>query len=455
MSDARSEQQKNLQDGMKAVSGRGDPKIGIEEFMSVAERFGISEPGLLGIRAVLEREQSGEGPFLANYYSGLSETKVEAFQRNARDLFGSEYAIATSSGTGALHAAFVAAGVGPGTEVICPAIGFMATAAAVMQAKGVPIFCDVDTSLGIDPTQIESHITDRTVAIAPTHVMGSVCDMDGVMNIAERHSLSVVEDAAQSSGATYRGSHVGTIGDIGAFSISAYKISGGGEGGLLLTSDEGLWNRASQLVETGGLWRPDRFAPPRFDGELFAGTNYRMSELEAAIDVEQLKKLRSTVERFRSTKRSILERLSTYREIVPQYLNDPEGEVGYLLRFYPESFELGAEIVKDLTDRGVEASTRGPNAGPDWHLYSYMYPVILNPVDNCAAGCPIYRDRGGVAKYARGDCPTADDLFDRLVTVKLNQWYSDEECAIVANLLETVFQDHCTADDSATPWLDR
>ena len=452
MPDARNVQKKNLQDSMKAVSGSGDPKIGIEEFISVAERFGISEQGLRDIRVVLEREQPGEGPYLANYYSGLPETKVEAFERTARELFESKYAIGTSSGTGALHAAFVAAGVGPGTEVICPAIGFMATAAAVMMAKGVPIFCDVDASLGIDPAQIENHITDRTVAIAPTHVMGSVCDMESVVKIAQKHSLLVVEDAAQSAGATCNGKYVGTIGDIGAFSISAYKISGGGEGGLVVTSNEDLWNRANQLIEAGGLWRPDRFAPPRFDGELFAGTNYRMSELEAAIDVELLKKLRATVDRFRSVKRAIVERLSTYREIVPQYVNDPAGEVGYLIRFYPESFELGAEIVSSLKERGLEANTRGQGAGPDWHIYSYMYPIIHNPADNCAAGCPIYRERGGAVSYSRGDCPTADDLFDRLVSVPLKQWYSKDECTTITDILETTLQEHCTVDASATPW---
>ena len=135
-----------------------------------------------------------------------------------------------------------------------------------MQANGVPVFCDVDRSLGIDPNKIEARVTERTVAVAPTHVMGSVCDMDGVMSVAKKHGLCVVEDAAQSSGATFGGRYGGVIGDLGAFSISSYKISGGGEGGLLLTSDERLWERASQLVETGGLWRPDRFGPPRYDG---------------------------------------------------------------------------------------------------------------------------------------------------------------------------------------------
>ena len=166
-----------LQSGMKAVSRterKGEPKIGIDEFMSVAERFGFSDQTLRRIRRIVEEEDWREGPFLANYYSNLPQTKVQAFEQAARGIFGVPYAIGVSSGTAALHSAFVAAGVGPGTEVICPAIGFFATAAAVVTSGGVPVFCDVDQSLGIDPDKIERLVNNRTVAVAPTHVIGSV-----------------------------------------------------------------------------------------------------------------------------------------------------------------------------------------------------------------------------------------------------------------------------------------
>ncbi|HUS59673.1 MAG TPA: aminotransferase class V-fold PLP-dependent enzyme, partial [Planctomycetota bacterium] len=263
-----------LHGGLKAVTrieGKGKPKIGVEEFMSVAERFGFSAKTLKQIKAAVSKEDTGSGPMLANYYSGLKVTKVQAFERKAREVFGSQYAMGVSSGTAALHCAFVAAGVGPGTEVICPAIGFFATAAAVVQSKGVPVFCDVDDSLAMDPGKIEKLITSRTAAIAPTHVMGAVADMDPIMKIARKHKLRVIEDCAQSPGARYRGRRVGTMGDLGIFSISAYKIVGAGEGGLVLTDDKRLWERANGVAECGGLWRPDRFAPPRYDGELFCG----------------------------------------------------------------------------------------------------------------------------------------------------------------------------------------
>ena len=436
----RRRQKLGLEGGLKAVSGikrRGRPKIGLDEFMSIAERFGFSSSVRRRMRSMLRKEDMGTGPFLANYYSGLKETRVQAFERTARKVFGSRYAIGVSSGTGALHAAFVAAGVGPGTEVILPAIGFFATASAVVICGGVPVFCDVDDSLSMDPAKIEKLVTPRTVAISPTHVMGSVCDMGAIMRVARRHRLKVVEDCAQSCGGEFRGRLVGTFGDLGCFSISSYKIVGGGEGGLLLTDKLRLWERASQLAECGGLWRPNRFAPPRYKGELFCGTNYRMSELEAAVDVVQLRKMKAAVNRFRRVKRRILDRLKKYRDITPQKLNDPDGEVGYLLRFYPETFQLGARIVTALEAQGIGCSMRGPHAGPDWHLYSYMYPVKL---------------RGDAVNCNRGDCPVADDLFDRMITVSLNQWLSPRDCDSIARGINKVLSACCTEDPGATPW---
>jgi 8-amino-3,8-dideoxy-alpha-D-manno-octulosonate transaminase len=398
----------------------------------------------------------GEGPFLANYYSGLKESKVQGYERTARQVFGAKYAFATSSGTGALHAALVAAGVGPGTEVICPAIGFFATAASVVMCGGVPVFCDVDESLGIDPTKIAGLVNRRTVAVVPTHVMGSVCDMGAVMRVARKHKLKVVEDCAQSCGGRFKSRYVGTIGDLGCFSISAYKTVGGGDGGLVLTNSKRLWERAAQVIECGGLWRPDRFGPPRYPGELYCGTNYRMSELEAAVDVVQLRKMEATAKRFRAVKRRVLGELPAYREITPQKLNDPEGEVGYLCRFYPESFELGGKIVTALQAEGIDCTTRGPEGPPDWHVYSHMFPVTLQPSatgHGCSFHCPRYRDAGGGIRYARGDCPVADDLFDRMITIPLNQWYSARDCRNMALGIRKVLSAYCTEDSRGTPWM--
>jgi len=437
MSHQRSDQEIALQGSMRAVTAieaKGEPKIGVDELMALCQRFGLSEKSLSAIRDAVEEEDWGAGPLFANYYSGLEESSVKAFERVAAEVFGVEHVIGTSSGSGALHAAYTAAGVGPGTEVICPAIGFIATATAVELVGGKTVFCDVDESSHMDPEKIEALINERTVAIAPTHVLGGVCDMDAIMRIARKHNLKVIEDCAQSCGATYKGKYVGTIGDIGIFSISCYKIVGAGEGGLLLTKDKHLWERASQIVEAGGLWRPERFATPRFEGELFAGTNYRMSELEATVDVVQLKKMTALVKRFRSMKANVVQQLERFSEITPETVNDPDGQVGYVLRFFPETIELGEKIVSGLNSQNIEASMRGKNGLPDWHCYSYMYPVT---------------DKYGIG---RGDCPVADDLFDRVISIPLNQWYTAEDCRALADRINEVLSALCTLDPDGCPW---
>jgi dTDP-4-amino-4,6-dideoxygalactose transaminase len=432
------------------MEGQPHPKIGIEEFMSIAERFGFSAEALDRIREAIDEVDLGVGPTLSKYATSYPpDTKGAEYELLARRIFGVDYALGVSSGTAALHCAMIAAGVGPGTEVIVPAIGFYATAAMVVAAKGIPIFCDVDTSLHMDPNKVEALITPRTVAIAPTHVMGSICDLAPIIAIAKRHGLKVIEDCAQSPGGRYQGRLVGTWGDIGCFSISAYKIIGGGEGGLVITNDERLSDRINQFAEAGGLWRPDRFAPPRYEGELFNGTNYRMSELEAAVDVVQLEKLESIVSRFHNVKMRILQQLQRFAEITPQKLNDPQGEIGYTLRFFPATNELGAKIVEALTAEGIGAGIRSAKPRPDWHIYADMFPITLK-TGTMANDQPF---AGEQVDYSQGLCPVADDLYSRMVTVYLNQWYSPSDCDHIAQGINKVLAAFCTPDNNAPAWI--
>jgi len=411
------------------------PKIGADEFLAVARRFGFSAAAMKRIAgAVSDDDLPAGGASLCRWYCTTPEliagTRLEQV---ARDLFATKYVLPVSSGTGALHAAFVAAGVGPGAEVICPALGFIATAGAVAMAGGVPVFSDVDESLHLNPARIEAAITPRTVAVAPTHHWGAQADMAAICRIARKHKLKVVEDCAQSPGGKYKGRYLGTLGDLGCFSISAYKITGAGEGGLVLAKTRRLYERACQLAEFGGLWRPDRFAAPRYDGELFVGTNYRMSELEAAIDVVQLRKLNATVNRFRAARKRVVRRLKTFAQITPQTINDPDGQVGYMLRFFPETASLGVKLAAALTAAGVPARCRGAGHRPDWHLCAYMFPV--QPVAD------RYRD-----------CPVARDLYAREVSVHIDSAWTAAQCREVADTINRVLAEHCDPDNNAAGW---
>jgi 8-amino-3,8-dideoxy-alpha-D-manno-octulosonate transaminase len=450
-----------IEGGPKAfpkMTGKIQPKVGVAEFLSIAERFAFKPAVLQRLRRTFkDSDLEGRGPHLGRYY-GSKPIKGEEFEAIARKLFGVRYALGVSSGTAALHSAFIAAGVGPGTEVVCPALGFAATSMAVVLAGGVPVYCDVDESLHLDPRKLEDCITKRTVAVAPTHCWSAVADMAPILRIARKHGLKVIEDCAQAPGARYRGKYVGSIGDIGCFSISCYKIIGGGEGGMVVTNDERLFDRVRQFAEGGGLWRPDRFGPERYKGELFPGTNYRLSELESAINVVQLGKLDAVCDRYRRASRRIRRQLGTFREITPQVIHDEAGSIGYALRFFPATLELSRKIAAALAAEGVGAWTRGADHKPDWHLSRDMYPVTLRHGHIAGASVfedPRYTARGGRAEYRAGQCPVAEELFGREVMVNVDQWLSASDCDAIARALNKVFRAYCTESPRGRPWITR
>ncbi|NQU09821.1 DegT/DnrJ/EryC1/StrS family aminotransferase [bacterium] len=416
-----------------------EPKVGVDEFMALARRFGFAPEALERIRNVVSNtDLPPAGPNLARYWTADPKPPAgEVYEAAVKAKFGVKYALPVSCGTAALHAALVGIGVGPGKEVIVPAVGFLATSMAVAFTGGTPVFTDIDTSFQMDPTKLEKLITPRTVAVVPTHHWGGVCDLAPILQVARQHNLKVIEDCAQSPGGKYQGRYVGTWGDFGCFSISAYKLIGGGESGLLVANDQRLFERACQLAEAGGLWRPDRFGPPRYEGELFPGLNYRLSDLEAAINVVQLGKMDDYVRRHNAVRRAILQDLKTYREIEPEKSNDREGEPGYIMRFFAATPELGQQVAAALTAEGVGASCRGCNPKPDWHIYHYMFPLAGQHAD----------------RIKRGLCPVADDLWERVVMIGLDQWLTPNDCRQVAAAINKVLGAYCTADSAAKKWL--
>jgi dTDP-4-amino-4,6-dideoxygalactose transaminase len=415
-----------------AMSGKPEPKVGMDDFMSIAERFGFSADALQRIRsAVSDADLPPRGAHLGRYYGSANPSKGEQFEAIARDKFQVKHALAVSNGTGALHAAMIAIGAGPGKEVICPGMGFLATSLGVALAGATPVFADVDDSLQLDPAKFEARITPRTVAVAPTHHWGVVCDMDPILAVARKHNLKVIEDCAQSPGATYKGRPVGSMGDIGCFSISAYKIIGGGEGGMVVSNDDRLFDRVCQAAEAGGLWRPVRCAPERYPGELFIGGNYRMSELESAINVIQLAKLDEVVARHRAVWKRIRAQLRNYREIHWQKSNDPQGDIGYMLRFFPANDELGQKIAAALKAEGLPAGYRGKNSPPDNHVYGTMHVLQEKFADQIRPEL----------------CPVATDLFNRTLSAGMDQWWTPEDCDAVAAAINKVLTAYCTLVD--------
>lgn len=220
-----------------------------------------------------------------NFYGGPKVKEIEAaFCKR----FGSDYAISVNSATTALHTAVAACGVGPGDEVLVSPYTMVASASAILMNCAVPIFVDIDPeTYTIDPDEIEKWITPHTKAILTVNIFGLPSNLPKIMEIAQKHNLYVIEDNAQAPGATINGREAGTIADIGVFSLNYHKVIHSGEGGIILTNNEDL-ARKCQLIRNHGEVALDE--QDDMDTVLL-GNNIRMSELHAAVGIEQLKKL--------------------------------------------------------------------------------------------------------------------------------------------------------------------
>ncbi|MFC7049271.1 DegT/DnrJ/EryC1/StrS family aminotransferase [Emcibacter nanhaiensis] len=245
------------------------------------------------IAAVVEVLRSGK----VNYWGG---TKCTALEEAFASLCNCKFGVAVANGTLALELALKAIDIQSGDEVIVPSRSFFASASAIVAAGGVPVFCDVDIDSGnLTVETIEAKLTDRTKAVIAVHLAGWPCDMDPILELANQKNLLVIEDCAQAHGALYKDRPVGGIGHIGCFSFCQDKIiSTGGEGGMLVTNDKNVWNKAWSYKDHGrGYDKVFNYDHPpgfRWLCEGF-GTNWRLTEMQAAIGLIQLRKLEEWV----------------------------------------------------------------------------------------------------------------------------------------------------------------
>lgn len=360
-------------------------KFGSDELMELVKLFNVSESGLKEISSILAREPQPPSAHLFRYYN--EHSRVQQLEREFAAFMGSKYALGVNSGTSALIAALVAAGVGPGDEVIVPGYTFFASASAVVVAKGIPVIVDIDDSLTLNPAEVEKAITPRTKAILVVHMVGHPARMDALRSLADKHKLVLIEDVAQATGGSYKGRKLGAWGHLGCFSFDAYKVMATGEGGMILTDDEWLYTRAQSYHDTAACWRPDRYGKERRSGELFCGENYRLSEMAGAIGLAQLRKLADT---HKATNRNYhLLRAGTrlpkgVRWIEPA---DPQGVCGYNAAMLFDSTELaGRAIAANVGIGGLAGG--GTRGARDWHVYWY-WEHILEQKTPTPEGCPF------------------------------------------------------------------
>jgi len=382
-----------------------------------------------------------DNKYLFRYYGPSNmPSKVRAFENAFKEKMGSPYALATSSCTGALISSLVACGVGPGDEVLVTGYTFFASCASIVAAKAMPVICEVDETLTIDPADIEKKITPATKAIVAVHMRGVPCNMDAILEIAKKHSLMVIEDCAQAVGATYKGKYVGTFGDCGCFSFQYHKTITAGEGGMILCKDARIYDRCCSYHDTAACWRPDRFAEQRFEGELFCGSNFRMSELAGAVMCAQLRKLDGLNALMRDHQKRIINQIKDTKGIKVRPCNDPEGDTGICLMFYLDAPEKVGPFCDALQAEGVNAAGVFNSGIPDWHIYAHWKHVIeeKTPTDvKCPYECPFHTKAGPV-KYDPMMNVNTLEYLGRVVHIDIPAQMTLEDCDMVAKAINKV-----------------
>lgn len=343
---------------------------------------------------------------------------IEQFEEAIAEYTGARYAVAFANGTAALHGACFAAGITEGDEVITTPMTFAASANCVLYQGGTPVFADIDEkTYNIDPQEIEKKITAKTKAIIPVDFTGQPVDLDEILEIARRHNLVVIEDAAHALGATYKGRKIGSISDMTMFSFHPVKHITSGEGGIITTNHRDFYETLVQFRQHGITRDPDRLQNPDegpwFYEMHFLGYNYRMTDIQAALGTSQMKKLDPFVERRREIVKRYNEAFSDVPGITIPFEKDDRRSSWHLY-----VIRLNPEHLKNADRKRIFEALRTQQIGVNVHYIPVHYH-------------PYYRERG----YEKGSYPIAEKLYEEMMTLPLFPAMEDDD---VQHVIDTV-----------------
>jgi perosamine synthetase len=364
----------------------------------------------------------------SGFGSSTTGTMNQRFEREFAKRFGVRYAVTFNSGTSTLHASLAAFGIGPGDEVIVPALTVISCASAVLFANAVPVFADIDPdTFEMDAADVERKITPRTKAIMPVALYGLTPDLDRIMSIAKRHGIKVLEDCAQCVLGEYKGRLAGTIGDVGSFSFENSKHLSTGDGGLIVTDDEDLAIRIRKYCCLGfrtisagdGRVRisKDMFQDPNFKRHDQFGWQYRLPEVCAAIGLAQLERIDYFVQMRTNMALKYLEAVDDHPLLVPQYV--PSDRVNSYWAFAAK-FEGASRGIEWQEFRKQYVANGGDGIYAAWSLL-YNEPVIKEMRfygKGCPTACPHYEGKFNVND---GQCPQAEEVQPKIMQFTTNQ----------------------------------
>ncbi|MDO8626792.1 MAG: UDP-4-amino-4,6-dideoxy-N-acetyl-beta-L-altrosamine transaminase [Candidatus Magasanikbacteria bacterium] len=368
-------------------------------------RQSIGADDIAAVEAVLRSDRLTQGP------------KVEEFEQALAEYCGARFAVVTSSGTSALHTAYAAVGLSAGDEIISSPITFPATTNAALWQGAKPVFVDVESKTGnINVDLIKASITSKTKAIVPVDYTGRPVNLAAIKKLAQQHNLVVIEDACQALGATYHGKKIGSISDLTVFSFHPVKSITTGEGGAVLTDNENWYKKMKMFVTHGVTKAPDNLtisSPGAWYFEMqLLGNNYRLTDLQAALGISQLKKLDQFVARRRELVTRYSAALADQAAIVTPPADSTSEESAwhlYVIQLQGKLSGQRAEMFKKLQESGVGVQVH--------HMLSYYHPY--------------YQKLG----YLRGACPRAEAWYESIISLPL---YPDLTLADQDYVIKTV-----------------
>jgi dTDP-4-amino-4,6-dideoxygalactose transaminase len=368
------------------------------------------------------------------YYGLDPQRETETFELEFAKFIGVEHALATSSGTGALHTALGALGVGPGQEIIVPAYLWVSVVAAVVNLGAIPVLADIDDTFCLDPAAVRSQITPRTRGIILIHMSGAPGNAPAIAKIAREHGLFLLEDCAQCAGGTIDGRKVGSFGDMAIFSFQMNKNMTSGEGGCVVTNDLRLYRRSVACHDLG--YARDQDGRLIFDDPELClwGRGYRMDELRAAVLRVQLRKLPETTRHMRDSKYRIRKALARFEDVSLRRILDPAGDTGcFLIATYPNN-AIARAVNAAMRAEGIVTFEQGLSnvLMSDWGLHLYYNNLSL--VARRGPAWELPANEGSLRDYSKGVCPFADSLFDRSVLIPIPSCLTrqDEDDIILA-----------------------
>ncbi len=355
-------------------------------------RQSINEDDIKAVEEVLKSDFLTTGP------------KIAEFERKFADYVGAKYAVAVSNGTAALHIACMAAGIGKGDEVITTPITFAASANCALYCGATPVFADIDpVTYNISPESVESHVTERTKAIIPVHYTGQTCDMDAIHKIADKYNLIVIEDAAHAVGAEYKGKKIGSLSDMTEFSFHPVKHITCGEGGIVTTNREDLYEKL-KLFRTHGITREEKFLHkvdgPWYYEQIDLGYNYRITDIQAALGISQLGRIDKFLEKRKKIAAKYDEAFRDFNGI----------EIPKQAEYSNSAYHLYVIKVDKSIRKALFEYLKANNIGVNVH-YIPVYTF------------PYYREHG----YENVKCENAEKLYESIISIPIYYDLSDEE----------------------------